>query len=92
MDALSAEIRTLEARYCAHLGPKQLDTLRRYRAEVEAAMPDYARLDEVQAELFSAQTGTASPAEPGETAVASLRSYVGALGKAFQYDVRAEKE
>lgn len=90
MDALSAEIRTVEARYCAHLGPKQLDVLRRYRAEVEAAMPDYARLDEVQAELFRAQTGTASPAEPGDAAVASLRSYVGAIGKAFQYDVRAE--
>ena len=51
---------------------------------------DYARLDDVQAELFRAQTGAASPAEPGDTAVASFRSYVGAIGKAFQYDVRPE--
>jgi hypothetical protein len=91
MDALSAEIRTLETRYCARLGPRQLEILRRYRAEVDAAMPDYARRDEVQAALFQAQTGTASPAEPGETAVTSLHSYVDALGHVFQYDVRAEK-
>jgi hypothetical protein len=91
MDRLAREIEALESGYCARFGPKLLTILRDYRAELEASLADYPRLDQALAELYTAQAGVESPAEPGGTELAAVRGYVGVLSKVFKYDVRREK-
>jgi hypothetical protein len=89
--AAFTELEKLQASYCARLGTRQVEAFREYLAGIKGLAPDYARQDDLKAELFEATTGTTSPEEAGTKELEEIGRYLAAIRAVFKYDVRAKK-
>lgn len=87
-EALSAALRAAQLRYCQQLSPKYNAILSNYLSAIKASLPDYRRLEELQAASIKAMTGVDKTlAEPGLMGIQAIEGYVLLLKDVFKYDL-----
>ncbi|MEI6060249.1 MAG: hypothetical protein WCR72_06040 [Bacteroidota bacterium] len=84
--AVISQIHQRQDRYCEKFTPRLIDFLEQYKANTEAAIPDYDRLEDIQAQVTAAQTNT-KPITVGKGlfSIQAVGQYLGFLAEASRY-------
>ena len=80
------KLHALEENYCNQMTPKYYEILQNRWSSIESLLPDYRRLEEVNAELNKTTTGiTNSLSSPGFMEIGAIEGYVSLLKSVFKY-------
>jgi hypothetical protein len=86
--SLQSELRSAQVGYCNKFTPRYFDVYHRYLAYITENISDYDRMEEIDHQIYIAQTGVSDQmAEPGLMALELVDGYIGKLRDAFRFAV-----
>ncbi len=85
---LEEQLAVMERRFCERFSPLLLAILSDYRDHAKAAIQDYYRMEEMEAEIGRV-AGADAKGEPGKEGMKPVRDYVRLLPGAFKYNLDA---
>jgi hypothetical protein len=80
------EIHNRQDKFCEKWTPRMMEFLVQAKGTTQKTIPDYDRLEEIQAEVTAAQTGTDKlTAGKGVLSLQAVEQYLGYLKETFRY-------
>lgn len=89
MARLTSDLKRAQCRYCETYGPEYLSVLNEYLTFLETSLPDFNRLDEINALI---QMGLSHPIDAGRglAGLEAIREYLSWLAQAYKFDLPYE--